>query len=42
MVPDQKRVEGFLGGSVVKNLSSNAEDTASIPDLGKSHMQQNN
>ena len=29
---------GFPGGSVVKNLSANARDTGSIPDLGRSHM----
>ena len=27
----------FPGGSVVKNLPTNAEDTGSIPDLGRSH-----
>ena len=27
---------GFLGGSVVKNLSANASDSGSIPGLGKS------
>ena len=27
---------GFLGGSAVKNLPSNAGDTGSIPDLGRS------
>ena len=29
---------GFPDGSVVKNLSANAGDTGSIPDLGRSHM----
>ena len=29
---------GFPGGSVVKNLSANARDMGSIPDLGRSHM----
>ena len=33
---------GFPGGSVVKNPPSNAGDTGSIPDLGRSHMLQNN
>ena len=27
---------GFLGGSAVKNPPANAEDTNSIPELGKS------
>ena len=31
--------KGFRVGSVVKNLSANAGNTGSIPDLGKSHMQ---
>ena len=26
---------GFLGGSVVKNLSANAGDTGSVPELGR-------
>ena len=29
--------EDFLGGSVVENLSANAEDTGLIPGLGRSH-----
>lgn len=29
---------GFPGGSVVKNLSTNAEDRSSIPYPGRSHM----
>ena len=29
-------VQGFPGGSVVKNLPANAEDTGSIPGLGRS------
>ena len=34
---------GFPGGSVVKKiLPANAGDTSLIPDLGKSHMPQNN
>ena len=28
----------FPGGSVVKNLPANAEDTDSIPGLGRSHV----
>ena len=31
---------GFPGGSVVKNPPANAEDTGSIPGLGRSHMPQ--
>ena len=30
------------GGSVVENLSANAEDTGSIPGLGRSYMLQGN
>ena len=30
------RCEGFLGGSVVKNLPANAGDVGSIPGLGRS------
>ena len=29
---------GFLGGPVVENLPCNAEDTGSIPGLGRSHV----
>ena len=29
-------VQGFPGGSVVKNLPANAEDTGSVPGLGRS------
>ena len=32
----------FPGGSVVKNLPANAEDTGSIPGLGRSHMPESN
>ena len=28
-------IQGFPGGSVIKNLSANAGDTGSIPGLGK-------
>ena len=31
-------VEGFPGGSVVKNSPPNVEDTVSIPDLGRFYM----
>ena len=31
-------MEGFPGGSVIKNLPANAEDTGLIPDLGILHM----
>ena len=30
--------EGFLGGSVAKNLPVKAGDAGSIPDPGRSHM----
>ena len=33
-----KSCSGFLGGPVVKNLPCNAEDTGSIPGLGRRHM----
>ena len=29
---------GFLSGSVVKNLPTNAGDMGSVPDLGRYHM----
>ena len=32
----------FPGGSVVKNLSSSAGDTGSVPDPGGSHMLRSN
>ena len=32
----------FPGSSVVKNMPASARDMGSIPDLGKSHMLQNN
>ena len=38
MVPQKVKHRGFPGGSVVKNLPSNAVDTGSIPDTGRSHM----
>ena len=37
-----KRVQGFPGSSVVKNLPANAEDTGSSPGLGRSHMLRSN
>ena len=33
-----KGIEGFPGGTVVKNLPANAGDTGSSPGLGRSHM----
>ena len=35
-------VGGLPGGLAVENLTVNAEDTGSIPDLGRSHMWQDN
>ena len=37
-----KAVQGFPGGSVVKNPPANAGDRGSITDLGRSHMPQSN
>ena len=38
-----KKITGAsFGGLVVKNLPANAEDTSSIPGLGRSHMLQGN
>ena len=37
-----KLFQGFLGGSVVKNLPANAGDTGLIPGPGRFHMQQSN
>ena len=34
--------KGFPGGLVLKNLPANAEDTGSIPVLGRSHRPQSN
>ena len=37
--PIQKQIyQGFLGGSVVKNLPASAEDLSLIPDPGRFHM----
>ena len=33
-------LQGFPGGPVVENSSGSAEDTGSIPGLGRSHMLQ--
>ena len=41
----KKLWQGFLGGSVVKNLPANTGDTGNvglIPDLGKFHMPRGN
>ena len=35
-------IKGFPGGSVVKNLPTNAGDAGSISDPGRSHMLQSN
>ena len=35
-------MEGFPGGTVVKNPPANAGDTGSSPGLGRSHMPQSN
>ena len=35
-------VRASLGGSVVKNLSANAGDMGSIPDLERFHVHQSN
>ena len=37
-----EKKEGFPGGSVVKNLPSNAGVTGSSPGQGKSHMPSSN
>ena len=43
VISDFKKVlQGFLGGSVVKNPSVNAGDTRLIPDPGRSHVPQSN
>ena len=35
------QVQGFPGGSVVKNLDAMAGELGSIPGLGRSHLLQN-
>ena len=40
---ERKRIQGgFPGGSVVKNLLANVEDTSLIPGPGRSHVPQSN
>ena len=34
----KRKLQGFPGGSVVKNLPINAGDIGSIPDPGRYHM----
>ena len=36
------KIQGFPGGTVVKNPPANAGDTGSSPGLGRSHMPQSN
>ena len=36
------QLEGFPGGTAVKNLPANAGDTGSSPGLGRSHIPQSN
>ena len=38
----QKKTQGFLGGTVVKNLPANARDTGSSPGPARSHMLRSN
>ena len=38
----QKKLEGFLGGAVVKNLPANAGGMGLSPGLGRSHMPRSN
>ena len=38
----KKNIQGFPGGTVVKNPPANAGDTGSSPGLGRSHMLQSN
>ena len=42
IVHTKKIVQGFPGGTVVKNLPANAGDTGSSPGPGRSHMPQSN
>ena len=37
-VISKKNIQGFPGGSVIKNLPATAGDTGSIPKPGRSHM----
>ena len=36
------KLEGFPGGSVIKNLPDNVGDMGSIPNLERSHIPQSN
>ena len=38
----KEKIRDFPGDTVVKNPPANAEDTGSIPGLGKSHMPRSN
>ena len=38
----QNAIQGFPGGTVVKNPPANAGDTGSSPGPGRSHMPQSN
>ena len=38
----KRHLQGFPGGTMVKNLPANAGDTGSIPGPGRSHMPQSN
>ena len=38
----KRKLEGFPGGAVVKNLPANAGDMGSSPGLGRSQMPQSN
>ena len=37
-----RKIPGFPGGSVTKNLPANAGNTGSVLGLGRSHMVQSN
>ena len=41
-MPFKKFAQSFPGGPVIKNLSTNAGDMGSIPDVRRSHMWQSN
>ena len=41
-IESKDQLEGFPGGSVVKNLPAIAGDTGSSPGPGRSHMLQSN
>ena len=42
LLTHKKRMKGFPGGTVVKNLPINAGDMGLIPGLGRSHMLRRN